>query len=41
MIRFRSLATFIVEKEATLDEDSLLVAHLDSLKEIFDYYFCE
>ncbi|KRY06416.1 hypothetical protein T12_11128 [Trichinella patagoniensis] len=30
-----SLATFIVEKEATLDEDSLIVAHLDSLKESF------
>ncbi|KRX77526.1 Zinc finger BED domain-containing protein 5 [Trichinella sp. T6] len=28
-----TLATFIVEKEATLDEDSMIVAHLDSLKE--------
>ncbi|KRX70491.1 Uncharacterized protein T06_8397 [Trichinella sp. T6] len=30
---FETLATFIVEKEATLDEDSMIVAHLDSLKE--------
>ncbi|KRZ54779.1 PiggyBac transposable element-derived protein 4 [Trichinella nativa] len=30
---FSTLATFIVEKEATLDEDSMIVAHLDSLKE--------
>ncbi|KRX34978.1 hypothetical protein T05_9861 [Trichinella murrelli] len=36
-----TLATFIVEKEATLDEDSMIVAHLDSLKESFDYYFSE
>ncbi|KRX72607.1 Zinc finger BED domain-containing protein 5 [Trichinella sp. T6] len=40
---FESLSTFIVEKEATLDEDliSMIVAHLDSLKESFDYYFSE
>ncbi|XP_003376527.1 hAT family dimerization domain protein [Trichinella spiralis] len=39
----KTLATFIVEKEATLDEDliSMIVAHLDSLKESFDYYFSE
>ncbi|KRY08607.1 Zinc finger BED domain-containing protein 5 [Trichinella patagoniensis] len=40
---FETLATFIVEKEATLDEDliSMIVAHVDSLKESFDYYFSE
>ncbi|KRY32768.1 Zinc finger BED domain-containing protein 5 [Trichinella spiralis] len=40
---FETLATFIVEKVATLDEDliSMIVAHLDSLKESFDYYFSE
>ncbi|KRY03672.1 Zinc finger BED domain-containing protein 5 [Trichinella patagoniensis] len=38
---FETLATFIVEKEATLDEDSMIVAHLDSLKESFYYYFSE
>ncbi|KRZ00159.1 Zinc finger BED domain-containing protein 5 [Trichinella zimbabwensis] len=40
---FETLATFIVEKEATLDEDLIfmIVAHLDSLKESFDYYFSE
>ncbi|XP_003376369.1 zinc finger protein [Trichinella spiralis] len=40
---FETLATFIVEKEATLDEDliSMIVVHLDSLKESFDYYFSE
>ncbi|KRY44945.1 hypothetical protein T03_7529 [Trichinella britovi] len=38
---FSTLATFIVESEATLDEDSMIVAHLDSLKESFDYYFSE
>ncbi|KRZ91122.1 Zinc finger BED domain-containing protein 5 [Trichinella sp. T8] len=36
-----TLATFIVESEATLDEESMIVAHLDSLKESFDYYFSE
>ncbi|KRX31585.1 hypothetical protein T05_1236 [Trichinella murrelli] len=38
---FSTLATFIVESEATLDEESMIVAHLDSLKESFDYYFSE
>ncbi|KRX51896.1 Zinc finger BED domain-containing protein 5 [Trichinella sp. T9] len=40
---FETLATFIVKKEATPDEDliSMIVSHLDSLKESFDYYFCE
>ncbi|KRX25667.1 Zinc finger BED domain-containing protein 5, partial [Trichinella nelsoni] len=40
---FETLATFIVEKEVTLDENliSMIVAHLDSLKESFDYYFSE
>ncbi|KRZ48622.1 Zinc finger BED domain-containing protein 5 [Trichinella nativa] len=40
---FETLATFIVKTEATPDEDliSMIVAHLDSLKESFDYYFSE
>ncbi|KRY57167.1 Zinc finger BED domain-containing protein 5 [Trichinella britovi] len=40
---FSTLATFIVKKEATPDEDliSMIVSHLDSLKESFDYYFSE
>ncbi|KRX25557.1 Zinc finger BED domain-containing protein 5 [Trichinella nelsoni] len=40
---FETLATFIIEKEATPDEDliSMIVAHLDSLKESFDYYFSD
>ncbi|KRX12581.1 Zinc finger BED domain-containing protein 5 [Trichinella nelsoni] len=38
-----TLATFIIVKEATPDEDliSMIVSHLDWLKESFDYYFSD